>query len=71
MRALDKKVFSQTYNFTDCLAFDTPISLHHTLTSMTLGAAYATGIIRTDTLWAIITPTPTGYRVNLYREKPC
>ena len=66
MRNLDREVFSQVYNFTDCLAMDTKISLYYTLTTMTLGAAYASGIIGSD-LWAIILPTPTGYRVTLYR----
>lgn len=68
MRELDKEVFTQVYNFTDCLAMDTKVSLYHTLTTMTLGAAYAAGIIDAN-LWAIILPTPTGYRVTLYREE--
>lgn len=67
-RALDKKVFTQKYNFTDCLAMEINISLHHTLTTMTLGAAYAAGIIDIN-LWAIITPTTEGYRVDLFREE--
>lgn len=68
MSALDKEVFSQVYNYTDCLAMKVSVSLYLTLALMTMGAAYAAGIIQPE-LWAIILPTPTGYRVTLYREE--
>ena len=67
-KALDDKVFSQTYNFTDCLAMKINVSLYYTLAIMTMGAAYASGIIDAN-LWAMITPTPEGYRVDLFKEE--
>lgn len=68
MSAWKSPVFSQTYNFTDCLAMELAGTLHYKLTTMAMGAAYASGII-TSNLWPIITPTMDGYRVELFKEE--
>ena len=67
MSPLGPPVFTKVYNYVECGQMPVTISLYHTLRILTMCHACKARI--TARTWSIITPVPTGYRVELFVEE--